>query len=261
MVLSLMLLFSVVFPAGVFADDEEFLDEETFASWEEEVVEDEGLIVEEEDASYEAPAAEEEELVVEESEDDTAISESEEEAEEEIMSRTALAITSHPKSVTVPAGSTAEFSVTATGTGLTYQWQYSKNGTTWTKTTSLTGYNTATLSVPVKSSYNGLMFRCAVTSNGTTKYSDGALLSKSPVFVVDGVTYEIIEDNNLKVVSYEGTDAAVVIPETVEGMTVTEIGEEAFMGNTTLESIDLPDTITIIRARAFKGCTKLSSMS
>ena len=39
------------------------------------------------------------------------------------------------------------------------------------------------------------------------------------------------------------------------------IGEEPFMGNATLVSIDLPDSITAIRARAFKNCTSLSQMT
>ena len=79
--------------------------------------------------------------------------------------------------------------------------------------------------------------------------------------VSDGVTFEAITDTTCCIVSYTGSASSLTIPETVEGMTVTEIGVEAFMNNTTLVSIDLPDTITVIRARAFKGCTSLSSMS
>ena len=62
------------------------------------------------------------------------------------------------------------------------------------------------------------------------------------------------------VVSYAGNSASVVIPEVVDGKTVTQIGEGAFEENTALESIDLPDTITIIGKRAFKGCSNLSQM-
>jgi len=52
----------------------------------------------------------------------------------------------------------------------------------------------------------------------------------------------------------------LTIPEIVNGMTVTKIGDDAFAGNTTITSIDLPDTITIIGKRAFKGCTLLCEM-
>ena len=34
----------------------------------------------------------------------------------------------------------------------------------------------------------------------------------------------------------------------------------AFMGNTSVKSVDLPDSIAIIHARAFKDCTNLSEM-
>ena len=82
----------------------------------------------------------------------------------------------------------------------------------------------------------------------------------NPKIELDGVTYARLTDSELVVVSYTGTDATIVIPETIEGMTVTKIGEGAFEGNTTLQSITLPDTITIIGARAFKGCTSLREM-
>ena len=60
--------------------------------------------------------------------------------------------------------------------------------------------------------------------------------------------------------AYTGTDSQVIVPDKVDGVAVTEIGVEAFMDNKSLVSIDLPDTITVIRARAFKGCTRLSDM-
>ena len=63
-------------------------------------------------------------------------------------------ITTQPVSVTAAPGTKAYFTVTATGTGLTYQWQYSTNGSTWYDT-SLTGYNTPTLTVTASTTVNG----------------------------------------------------------------------------------------------------------
>ena len=60
--------------------------------------------------------------------------------------------------------------------------------------------------------------------------------------------------------SYDGTLSSVVIPETVQGFTVVQVGPGAFEGNTVLTSIDLPDTITVIAQRAFAGCSSLSDM-
>ena len=95
---------------------------------------------------------------------------------------------------------------------------------------------------------------------GNTATSEAATLTVTDNITLDDVTYERITDSTLRVVSYSGNATSVVIPQVVEGMTVVEIGEGAFEGNTTIESVTLPSTITIIRARAFKGCSQLSEM-
>ena len=87
-------------------------------------------------------------------------------------------ITAQPESVSVVEGSSVTFSITATGTGLKYQWQTSKDGgTTWVNS-SMTGYCTNTLTVSDVSGRNGYRFRCVVTdSTGGSLYSDEAVLT------------------------------------------------------------------------------------
>ena len=86
-------------------------------------------------------------------------------------------ITGQPKSVSQAVGTTAKFTVTATGAGLKYQWQYSTDGTTW-KNSTLTGYNSATMSVPVTAARNGYQYRCKVSSvNGAVLTSAAAKLT------------------------------------------------------------------------------------
>ena len=77
---------------------------------------------------------------------------------------TSISITTQPKDYTGTVGSTATFKVAIRGTGLKYQWQTYSNGS-W-KNSSLPGYNTATLSVPVTASRNGYKFRCVITDSG-----------------------------------------------------------------------------------------------
>ena len=77
---------------------------------------------------------------------------------------------------------------------------------------------------------------------------------------VNDVLYTLGEDQKLTVTGYTGTASSLVIPETVDGFTVTAVGASAFEGNTALHEIDLPDTITAIGSRAFKNCSNLSSM-
>ena len=173
-----------------------------------------------------------------------------------------LKITVQPVDAEASKDETVEYKVVASGEGLTYQWQFSAaNGEWWLSTTTIPGYNTDTLKVKALEERFGYLFRCIVTdANGNSVTSDAAQLIELKEFVVDDVLYEVLDNRTLRVVGYTGSADTLIINETVNGMTVTEIGEEAFMNNVELVSIDLPDTIIIIRARAFKGCTKLSVM-
>ena len=84
-------------------------------------------------------------------------------------------ITKQPVSTAAKAGKNFLFTVVATGTGLTYQWQYSNdNGTTWTN--SVIG-KTAVFSATAVKAYNGYLYRCVVTDNsGKSVISDEATL-------------------------------------------------------------------------------------
>ena len=99
----------------------------------------------------------------------------------------------------------------------------------------------------------------ATTINGMVDSCDIEIVDSS-LIVKDDVTYQLMKNNELCVISYSGNAASVEIPQIVEGYTVSKIGDEAFMNNTDLQSINLPDTITIIGKRAFKGCSNLSEM-
>ena len=88
-------------------------------------------------------------------------------------------ITTQPKSVTTSAGSTAKFTVAASGTGLKYQWQWSfDGGNNWQNSSSATtGYNTATLQVTATEARNGYMYRCKVTNSAGTVYTNAVTLT------------------------------------------------------------------------------------
>ncbi|MGM9942815.1 MAG: hypothetical protein ACI31Q_01855, partial [Erysipelotrichaceae bacterium] len=83
-------------------------------------------------------------------------------------------ITSQPTDQTVAVGERAVFTVVASGTDLTYQWQISVDGgTTWKSFANTTD----TFSITAKAAYNGYMYRCIVTdANGNSVTSDGAKL-------------------------------------------------------------------------------------
>ena len=89
-------------------------------------------------------------------------------------------ITTQPKSATVKEGGNATFKVVASGTGLSYQWQWRAGSSgTWTNVTAsdITGVKTTTLSVPATTARNGYQYRCKVTNSAGTVYSSAAALT------------------------------------------------------------------------------------
>ncbi len=84
-------------------------------------------------------------------------------------------ITTQPNGVNTTVGSTAKFTVAATGAGLKYQWQYN-SGDGW-KNSGASGATTATLSINAKTTYNGWKYRCVITdANSATATSSVATL-------------------------------------------------------------------------------------
>ena len=168
-------------------------------------------------------------------------------------------ITKQPEDVSAAKGVTVNFHVEANRTDVTYQWQWSADGKTWKNCTSA-GCNTDTFSFVMKETLNGRKYRCNVTNGTETVASEVALLifEKSET-VIDGVVYELI-DGKMTVTGYRGSADAVMVQETVDGHTVTVIGESAFEGSS-IKSIDLPDTIQLIRKRAFANCSNLTKMT
>lgn len=82
-------------------------------------------------------------------------------------------ITKQPVSAAAKVGNQATFTVAATSDGLTYQWQWSADGTTWKNTSN----KTATYSITTVAAYNGYKYRCVVTnSSGNSETSNEVTL-------------------------------------------------------------------------------------
>ena len=80
-----------------------------------------------------------------------------------------LAITENPKNYVGKIGETAEFTVKATGEGLTYKWEYSNANSSKWYASSMEGSKTDTVKVPVQKYRDGQKYRCIVTDkNGKT---------------------------------------------------------------------------------------------
>lgn len=92
-----------------------------------------------------------------------------------------ISITAQPVSVTKTAGSTASFSVTASGaSSLTYQWQLCAVGDT--TFSDISGETSSTLSLTASDvivAANGNKYRCKITMSGKSVYSKNATLTVS----------------------------------------------------------------------------------
>lgn len=62
------------------------------------------------------------------------------------------------------------------------------------------------------------------------------------------------------ITKYNESDTVVVIPSKINGVTVTTIGTDAFLG-LNITSVTIPDSVTEIGANAFAGCTNLTSVT
>ena len=61
------------------------------------------------------------------------------------------------------------------------------------------------------------------------------------------------------ITEYNGTDTVVVLPSKINGVTVTTIGTDAFLG-LNITSVTIPASVTEIGSNAFAGCTNLTSV-
>ena len=93
---------------------------------------------------------------------------------------------------------------------------------------------------------------CKVCGTAKMEFIDG--FSK-------GLSYERTDKDEYRVTGMGTcTDEHVIIPDTYEGLPVTEIGEKAFYSISTIVSVKLPDTIVKIYDKAFSECENLESV-
>ena len=80
--------------------------------------------------------------------------------------------------------------------------------------------------------------------------------------VMEIAEYEYIDDeynNGIEITKYNGTDTNVNIPNQIDGMNVTAIGESAFEGNENIVSVTIPNTVVDIKTNSFAKCKNLIS--
>lgn len=114
----------------------------------------------------------------------------------------------------------------------------------------------------------------AVILHDDLEVTEGALNTECPKVVIEyasphkvegDYTYEITTDGNVRILAYEGSEADVVVPATLGGRDVTEIGNSArpvFDANAAIRSITFPDTLKEMSGLPlFYGCENLETIT
>ena len=86
------------------------------------------------------------------------------------------------------------------------------------------------------------------------------LLGRLPAAVQAQFEYAII-DGAVIITAYTGPGGEVIVPETIEGLPVTSIGDGAFYGFANLTSITIPNSVTSIPHAAFHDCARLTRVT
>ena len=95
---------------------------------------------------------------------------------------------------------------------------------------------------------------------------DGNVYSEKPTVhvrdVKESTDFEyVIEDGQAKITKYDGNDQYIAIPDSIEGVPVTEISYYAFEANYDIVSVQLPESVTLIGEGAFMDCASLEEVN
>jgi len=89
----------------------------------------------------------------------------------------------------------------------------------------------------------------------------GWLLLAAPAAVQAQFTYSTNADNTLNITGYYGPSGAVAIPDAINGLAVSSIGQEAFYDDTSLTGVTIPGSVISIGDSSFLDCANLNSVT
>ena len=167
-----------------------------------------------------------------------------------LQAQTAPAITTQPQRIAVAAGQAATLSVTATGGGLGYQWR--KGGTPISGATGAS-YAISSAQTAAAGSYD------VVVTNPLGSVTSGAVNLVVGQAASDGYVYNDF-GGQLTIVGYQGPGGAIVIPATIAGKPVVQLGSNAFVYLTSPTSVVIPEGVRSLEQGVFFGCPNLTSV-
>lgn len=99
-------------------------------------------------------------------------------------------------------------------------------------------------------------------SVSATVEQDGAAEVQSEEIVSGNFSYTMNADGTTAAITgFVGSGTSIIIPETIDGFTVTHIADYAFTPQYYAKMIQIPDTVEYIGDEAFAKCTKVSSFT
>ena len=72
--------------------------------------------------------------------------------------------------------------------------------------------------------------------------------------------YRVLDGGTAEIVRYLGSAEKVTVPQTLDGLTVSKIGEKAFFESDTLTYVSLPNSVKEIKKSAFEDCRLLNEV-
>ena len=109
------------------------------------------------------------------------------------------------------------------------------------------------LPVPIRNNYHFMGWYTSDSYN--TKWDDNTPMPANDVTlyaywkiinsnISDQFSYEKLEDGTICITKYTGKKMTLSIPAKINGLTVSEIGDYVFSENRTVQSVEIPDTVT-----------------
>ena len=103
-----------------------------------------------------------------------------------------------------------------------------------------------------------LLFGCLILAFGFSCAS----AEEEPIEYTSGdFAYILLEDGTAEITDYSGEADTLSIPDTIDGYSVTSIGDRAFYGCKSLTEVSIPDSVASIGVNPFSYCLNLTQIS
>ena len=111
---------------------------------------------------------------------------------------------------------------------------------------------------------SSLKINCEVASKPSGWYSSWNSSNRPVVWGYNNITTDseydyVVHGDKAYLTKYKGTSTNIIIPNQIDGKDVVSFGG-IFSGNTNIEEVTIPDSVTSIGSSAFKGCTGLKTI-